>query len=230
MLNAILIENTINSEHSFRNALSLFAPKIQIVKHTKVFQEALNYLDQTDVIFYDLSLRDSENSTALFDQKDKPQKLVGIGKTKADAYRAYKIKADDFILTPCAQSDLKGVINRLDKKSSDQNTYEELIGIPTIDGYEFFSTEEIIRCEGYQNCTRIITDKRPDIISSYNIGVFRKKLEEHSFFSPHKSHLINIKHIRKYHKEGSLQLSDESVVPVSKRRKPVFLKMMSLSR
>lgn len=104
------------------------------------------------------------------------------------------------------------------------------IGIPTIDGFNFFSPHEIIRCEGYQNCTRIVTVKQSDIVSSYNIGVFRKKLEQFHFFSPHKSHLINLEHMSKFHKEGTITMSDNSSVPISKRKKSNFLKLVTPGR
>ncbi|MCB0805719.1 MAG: LytTR family transcriptional regulator, partial [Bacteroidales bacterium] len=99
----------------------------------------------------------------------------------------------------------------------------DMIGIPTIEGFEFIPIQEIIRCEGLQKCTRVITVDRSDIISSYNLGEFRKMLEPHGFYSPHKSHLINLKFIRKYHKEGNIMLINNSYVPVAKRKKKEFL-------
>ena len=104
-----------------------------------------------------------------------------------------------------------------------QSSHQEVIGISTIEGFEFLSINEIIRCEGLQKCTRIITKDRTDIISSYNIGEFRKLLEPYGFYSPHKSHLINLKHIRKYHREGNILMINNSYVPVAKRKKREFL-------
>ncbi len=102
----------------------------------------------------------------------------------------------------------------------------ELIGIPTIEGYEFIKIEDIVRCEGLQKCTRVVTISRSDIISSYNIGVFRGKLEPFGFFSPHKSHLINLGKVQKYFKEGTITLSDNSTVPVARRKKTKFLALL----
>jgi two-component system, LytTR family, response regulator len=99
----------------------------------------------------------------------------------------------------------------------------ELIGIPTMEGYEFVSANEIIRCEGLQKCTRVVTTTKTDIISSYNIGEFIKLLGPYHFFSPHKSHLINLAYIRRYLREGTIVLKDKTSIPVSKRRKNEFL-------
>jgi two-component system LytT family response regulator len=74
-----------------------------------------------------------------------------------------------------------------------------------------------------QKCTRVITRDKTDIVSSYNLGEFRKMLEPYGFYSPHKSHLINLNYIRKYHKEGNILMVNHSYVPVAKRKKKEFL-------
>ncbi len=107
---------------------------------------------------------------------------------------------------------------------------DNIIGIPTMEGFEFLSVDEVIRCEGFQRCTRIITRDRSDIISSYHIGVFKKRLSPRFFYSTHKSHLINLLHIRTYMKEGTIKMSDGACVPVSKRRKSEFLNLLMQSR
>lgn len=111
--------------------------------------------------------------------------------------------------------------NLFGKRKTDQS-----IGIPTMEGFVFFSTSEIIRCEGLQKCTRIITTTKTDIISSYNIGEFKKLLEPYGFFATHKSHLINLTFVKHYRREGTIILKDNSSVPVAKRRKGIFLKQV----
>jgi two-component system LytT family response regulator len=100
---------------------------------------------------------------------------------------------------------------------------DDVIGIPTIEGFDFIMVKEIIRCEGLQKCTRVITIKRTDIISSYNLGEFRKLLEPYGFYSPHKSHLINLNHILKYQREGNVLMTNNSYVPIAKGKRGEFL-------
>lgn len=123
-------------------------------------------------------------------------------------------------------SDLKP---RIVQKS--QKTYPlphtKLIGIPTIEGLEFIDTEKIIRCEGLQKCTLIVTTEKSDIISSYNIGKFADLLEENGFFSCHRSHLINLQYVKKYTREGYIFFSANSKpVPLARRKRCAFLKEM----
>ncbi|MCB9349619.1 MAG: LytTR family transcriptional regulator [Lewinellaceae bacterium] len=79
---------------------------------------------------------------------------------------------------------------------------------------DFLKMGEILRCEVPQRFTRIVTTEGKGIISSYHIGVFRDLLENQGFFSPHKSHLVNLQYIRKLLREGTLVMRDGSTVPV----------------
>jgi two-component system, LytTR family, response regulator len=155
------------------------------------------------------------------------------------ALEAIKCRAAGYLLKPVKKEELIFAVNNAikrinEKKENSQNKLlldillnnsndSEMVGIPTIEGFEFISIYDIIRCEGLQKCTRVITVDRSDIISSYNLGEFRKILEPHGFYSPHKSHLINLRYIRKYHKEGNIMLVNNTYVPVAKRKKKDFL-------
>jgi two-component system, LytTR family, response regulator len=103
-----------------------------------------------------------------------------------------------------------------------QSPPNNLIGIPTMEGAEFLKVGEIIRCEGLQRLTKVYTE-RGVIISSYNIGEFGKLLCPYGFFAPHKSHLINLQYLLRYHVEGSITLRDGSRVPLARRRRGAFL-------
>lgn len=100
---------------------------------------------------------------------------------------------------------------------------KDLIGIPTVSGFEFLYVGDIIRCEGLQRCTRIVTLTKSNIVSAYNLGEFKKILLPYNFFAPHKSHLINLQMIRSYLREGTIIMADQSKVPVARRKRTEFL-------
>ncbi|MFZ2899160.1 MAG: LytTR family DNA-binding domain-containing protein [Saprospiraceae bacterium] len=103
-----------------------------------------------------------------------------------------------------------------------QRSVVNLIGIPTTNGMEFLKAKEIIRCEGMQRLTKVYTVDGV-IISSYNIGEFYRMLFPFGFFSPHKSHLINLQHLRSYRMDGVITLRDGSQAPLARRRREAFL-------
>lgn len=94
--------------------------------------------------------------------------------------------------------------------------------IPCCKSYDFVILANIVRCEGLQNYTRIYLSNGTNIISSCNIGTFKETLGGYDFYCCHKSHLINTKHIIRYHKDGQVEMSNKTKVPVSRRKKEDF--------
>ncbi len=106
-------------------------------------------------------------------------------------------------------------------------SYQNRIGIPTTEGLDFISIQDILRCEGDQKYTNVYLISGEKMLSSYNIGEFKRLLEKFNFYPTHKSHLVNLNHISKYNREGTLIMVDGSSVPVAKRKKADFLKMLT---
>lgn len=191
-----------------------------------------------DLVFSETSLC-AESGISLMKQFPAGHfEMIFVTKMPGYAMEAINCCAAGYVLKPVQREELIAVIGnakrRIDKKKEYlksrllmekmiQHSTEEVIGIPTLEGFEFIPVRDIIRCEGLRRFTCVITKEKKDIISSYNLGEFRKILEAYRFFSPHKSHLINLYHIRKYHKEGSIIMLDGSYVPVAKRKKCEFL-------
>lgn len=133
-----------------------------------------------------------------------------------------------------AKKDFVGSLEDVIRKSNDPTSHRDdillphtkLIGIPTIEGIDFLYSHEIIRCEGLQKCTRIVSTRGSAMVSAYNIGEFKKLLEAYGFFSCHKSHLINLMHVKKLTREGFVYLSDNGAVPLARRKRIEFLAML----
>jgi two-component system LytT family response regulator len=156
-----------------------------------------------------------------------------------DAISAIRQNACGFILKPINVHDVvisvASVIRKLNERpllkpdnisfASDTPAlpHTKLIGIPTMEGIEFLYAHEIVRCEGLQKCTRIVSTRKNNMVSAHNIGEFRKMLEGYGFFSCHKSHLINLMHVNKYTREGFVFLIDNTAVPLARRKRLEFL-------
>jgi two-component system LytT family response regulator len=151
------------------------------------------------------------------------------------AAEAIKFQVCGYLLKPIKRSELINSvdtaiakINRRSNTSQYSLPHNKMIGIPTIEGYNFLNVSEIIRCEGQQKCTRVVTTVQKNIISSYPIGKFRELLKGYGFFTCHKSHIINLAFVRRYTHEGFIYLNDTSAVPLARRRKAQFLANLQL--
>jgi len=96
------------------------------------------------------------------------------------------------------------------------------IVIPCSESFDYVSVKDIIRCEGLQNYTKVILEDGKTIISSSKIDDYNLALSDFGFFACHKQHVINTQKIKRYHKEGFVEMIDTSVAPVSKRREEEF--------
>lgn len=113
------------------------------------------------------------------------------------------------------------LLNNLTKRQSEKT---EKIALPTADGYQFVSLESIVHLESSNTYTVIVTEDKRKIVSSYNLGEFRKILPKEHFIHVHKSHIISLRHIVKFDiKDMSVEMTDKSRIPVSRRNRNDFM-------
>ncbi|MEN8228472.1 MAG: LytTR family DNA-binding domain-containing protein [Bacteroidota bacterium] len=241
MVNSLLIESEKEALTSLEDMIDNYCPQISICGKAHSIPTAFELITDInpELVFIDVSLL-LKNGICIVDQfTSVSYEFILVSDFSKYAIDAIKCSAAGYVIKPVKKEDLLIAVanahNRITIKAEyannkflaeryfRQSNNEDVIGIPTIEGFEFIPIKDILRFEGLQKCTRVITKDKSDIVSSYNIGEFRKLLRDFSFFSPHKSHLINLSYIRKYHREGSIKMVDGSFVPVAKRKKGEFL-------
>ena len=241
MVNALIIDYQSKTLSFLEQQLRKYCPNVLINARPSSKDQTCSILQnrKDQLLFVESPLLDSTSFPELCQEKGSTEKMIFVSDQEKHAVTAFRKRACGYLMQPIVPDELIAVVEyaetRLREKSERlkhqemldqlllQNIADHPIGIPTMEGFEFISVKDIIRCEGYQKCTRVITDQKTNIVSSYNIGEFRKLLESYGFFAPHKSHLINLKKVRRYNKEGTITMLDNSFVPVSRRRKNEFL-------
>ena len=244
MIRVVLVDDEEYPRLLLKELLEESFPEIEIIGDADNADDAYETTEneEPDLVFLDIAMPEKTGFDLLqmFDHPDFEVIFVtGYDQYALDAFNHFAI---GYLLKPIDSSMLTEVVlnakKRIESKKSNANIQELLqhlssstrktnrIGIPTMEGLEFVEMNEIIRCEGDQKYTKVYLTNRTNILSSYNIGEFRRILEHHNFFQCHKSHLVNLNHVRKYNKEGTLHMSDDSSVPVSKRKKIEFLNQL----
>lgn len=192
-----------------------------------------------DLVFLDIAMP-GETGLELLDRFDIIEfEIIFVTGYQEYILEAMRISAVDYLLKPIRTEDLGQAINKAEQRKRNKETvkrYEVLkynlnqetlqqakVTIPSSEGYDFVKVADIIRCEGWQKYTRIFLTNGELLLSSYNIGIFKNMLESYQFYYCHKSHLINTEHIKKYYKTGRVIMSDNSEVPISRRKKEKFL-------
>lgn len=101
--------------------------------------------------------------------------------------------------------------------------------VPTFQTLELIDVSEIISVQAYENYSRLQLTQNRHFVSTQSFGKFTIMLERHNFFQCHKSFVVNIKYIIRYHKTGEVEMSDGSKIAVARRRKDDFLNVLSKS-
>ena len=111
--------------------------------------------------------------------------------------------------------------------TSQRNT--ETISIPNMRGLDILNVKEIVRFEADGSCTNVFLLNGKKMVSSKAISYFSEQLHGILFFRTHRSHLINLTHVIRYHKgaSGSVELRCGTQVPISRSEKDAFMKIIS---
>lgn len=234
MINALVINNGFSKSSDLQEKISSFMPHISITNLKSLRKNCFQYIQEIkpSLLFLDVENSPTKWLEILEFCQNQSCETILISSKKNYAFQAIKYRISGYLLKPINSEALKNTINlalhRIEKRKEEnivENSFNSpaVIGVPTMEGYEFLTIENIIRCESYLKCTRIITTNGTNIISSYNIGQFFSALEKHGFYAPHQSYLINLAKVKTYLKEGTIIMHDNSAIPVSRRRRHDFL-------
>ncbi len=244
MIRAIIIDDERKAAEVLDYKIKDLNLDIEVVEKISDPELAITYLSNNDLdlVFLDIEMPIKSGFDVLKASTNLDFEVIFVTGYQNYAIQAIQFSAIGYIMKPVDDDDLQLAIFQAkekikDKKSRVRNQQlldnlissntSKKVGIPTMYGLEFLRLDEIVRCEGLQKCTKVVNAAGQNIISSYNIGEFLKLLEPYGFYAVHKSHIINLSKIKKYMKEGTLTMDDDSVVPIARRRKQDFLDQLS---
>ena len=148
------------------------------------------------------------------------------------AIQAIRYNALDYLLKPVNPGELEEAILRFqDRKHDNKEVYEKQLrnltnnndrslAITTSDGVVFLELDKIVRCEADLNYTKFFLAGNKSFLSSKTLKDYEDLLTTHTnFIRVHRSHLLNVNYLLKLKNDGNLVLTDNSVIPISRRRK-----------
>lgn len=190
-----------------------------------------------DILFLDIEMPYLNGFELLKALPQIPFSIVFTTAYDKYAIQAIKFSALDYLLKPIDANDLRETFNRFLTKTmatetkdaaaknllsnlQQQNKTFHKLALPTLNGVEFFLTQDIIRCEGMSNYTKFYISNHSPITTSKTIKDYEEILLPHQFIRVHKSHLINAQHVKGYNALiSNIIMNDGSNIEVSRRRK-----------
>lgn len=231
-ITALIVDDELHGRENLKTIIELYCSEVKIlgIANSAVEAKKLVTIHNPDVVFLDINMPvlDGFDFLADFDQRN--FMVVFVSAHEEFGIKALKAGAVDYLLKPINIKELKQTIKKLisilDKnvKSESIQDNEKLV-LPASHGFNVFIINDIIRMEAEGCYTKVITMDKKSIIVSRTLKDFEDTLPKEKFCRIHKSHLINLNHIKDYSKiSGNLvTMTDGSKVEISRRKSAEFI-------
>ena len=242
-IKTILIDDEINGRENLRSILLEFCSDIHIVSEADSALTGINEIEKysPDLIFLDIEMPGGNGFEVLKYFPNPDFKVIFVTAYDHFAIQAIRFSALDYILKPIDVLKLKDAVRRFIEQRDEQDRRLEVflknsqnpsedkrIALPFTDKIDFVEIKHIIKCQGEGGYTRVFTSERIETLTSKPLVEYEELLEGFGFIRTHKAHIVNTRHILSFVKSdgGYLLMSDQSMVPVSRRKKEQVLEIL----
>jgi two-component system LytT family response regulator len=245
MIQTIIIDDEAHIRSLLKQTLGEFCPDVEVVAETGGVASSLEAIRRLhpDLILLDIRLEDGTGFDLLEKLGAPSPPVIFITAYEEFALKAFRLSAVDYIMKPVVAEELVEAIAKyrvaMSKNHDDRirvllgntnnsNLQDKKIVLRTADKFHFVGLHEIIRCESDSSYTTFFLVGQPSVVVSKTLKDYEDLLTDFGFYRPHKSNIINMKHIRAFEKSGGgfIIMSDNSRVPLSDRKREEFFGML----
>ncbi|WP_157558246.1 LytR/AlgR family response regulator transcription factor [Niabella aurantiaca] len=246
MIRTILIDDEPRGLSALSSMLQAYCPELEIIAACSEVTDAKEKTKTLDpqLVFLDISLRDKTGFDLLAELDPVNFEIIFVTAHNQYTLRAFQYSATDYLLKPIDEDLLVKAVKRAVKRieASASNNVSTLLYnlnrlhaqkemklcVPSLKGFDVIDIQDILYCEAGGVYTNIHFANRAQICSSKGLSEYEKLLTDSGFVRPHNSFLVNLLHIKQYIKGegGSLILSNNKEIVVSRRRKESIIKSM----
>ncbi len=248
MIDAIIIDDEEDGRKAVAMAVARYAPDINIVAICETPSEGIDAVRryQPQLLFLDIQMPEMSGFEVLSNLKPIRFEVIFVSAYDKHALKAIKFSALDYLLKPIDPEELITAIEKLRKKLTQkpdekaylsflhnmqfQNQGMRRIAVPGIHDIRFYEVDDIVflRADGSYTEIYFVNGKRE--VAGKPLKDFDSLLSLSGFSRIHHSHLINLNHVIKYIKGegGSVVLTGNHTLDISRRKKEEFLRLMNL--
>lgn len=227
LIKGLIVDDELSGRENLKSLIESYCSELEVIGTASSAAEAKQMISflTPDVIFLDINMPVLDGFDFL-DSIDSSKFMV-VFVTAHDGYaiKAIKVRAVDYLLKPIDIRELQHTVKRLVSNSclndnANCSIQIEKIILPVCHGYRVMTADEIIRFEAEDCYTHVISTKDKKITISKTLKEFEERVPENNFFRVHKSHLINLNHIKDYTKldGGCITMTDGVKIRISRRK------------
>lgn len=241
MIKTIIVDDENMAIQSLELIMRDYCPDVEVISTAKSPLEAVKKINQLqpDLVFLDIEMPNGTGFDVLDAIPERKFDVVFVTAYNHYALKAIKFSAADYILKPVDIEEIIITIEKI-KKRRIKDDYSPIdigtllmnlkqssprkIAVPTTNGTEFISIEEILYITADRSYCQIFLGEKRNLIVSKSLSELEMLLPSDSFFRIHKSHTVNLNFVKKHLKTdgGVVELTDGTKLYIAKVKKDEF--------
>ncbi len=248
LLKALIVDDELASRETIAHYLKKYCPDVQLAGMADGVASALVEIERTkpDIVFLDVEMPFGNAFDLLERVKDITFETVFVTAFSHYALKALNLSAAYYILKPIDIDELIAAVAtvKASREKNLENVHAKIIVenirtddkqqqklvLPVMEGFEVIRISDVIRCEANDNFTNFQLSNGKKMMICRTLKYYEDLLSSFGFMRIHKSHMINLQYVRKYHKgkTGSVVMSDNSELEISINKKEEFLEKFKM--
>lgn len=235
-IKGIIIDDEARARRLLSAMIAEYCPEVEIVAESGQVPDGVLQINKhrPDVVFLDIEMPDYSGFELLDFFREVDFQIIFVTAYSQYAVRAFEVSAVDYLLKPVQIGQLEKAVGKL-KTSLTQPMQERLevlkgnmeaervskIAVPVSDGLVFLPVEEVmyIAADGAYSHIYMVDGSKQ--LVSKKLKYFDDMLEgQRDFVRIHRSHLVNLKFVKKYNRHESLvELENGQILQVARSHK-----------
>ncbi len=247
MIKTILVDDEPRGINTLKKILELHCPEVQVIACCENADDAKMKIEalKPDLVFLDIAMPGKSGLSMLSEMDEILFQIIFVTAHNEYSIQAFQYSAVDYLLKPVHEDQLINAVKRVEKKipnSSLNKNIETLLYnfqqhkkndemklcISSLKGFHVVLLDNILYCESEASYTVFYLSDGQKVMASRSIMEYEQLLEQNDFVRIHRSYLVNLNHIKEYQRGegGSVLMSNNVVVEVSRRKKEMFIAKM----
>jgi two-component system, LytTR family, response regulator len=241
-MRALIVDDVEFVAESLKQLIVEFCEGVDVIGIANSADDAIKIInnEKPELVFLDIQMPGKSGFDLLNSFEKVDFAVIFVTAYNEFAIKAVRFGAIDYLLKPVDIEDLKEAIERAKIKTEEKaleiknllNNIENpgdssnTLIINSERGYTLIKISEIVRVEADGNYSYIYTDEGKRFVSSKNLKLFEKYLENYNFVRIHNSHVINLAKIDNLNTKDNLEviMLNGEILPISVRKKQDLIK------
>jgi two-component system, LytTR family, response regulator len=239
-IRAILIDDEPFCTAGLAIELQSFCPNVEVIAVCNTAKDGLQKIKslQPDVVFLDIEMPWMNGFELIELLQPINFEIIFVTAYNEFAVQAFRLSAVDYLMKPIDTTLLREAVDRLEgRRASNEIRQQKVaqllsniqypisnkakISVPNSDGLDLISIDEILYCKASSSYTEIVLSDGSVKLVSRVLKDIAFQLEFFNFLRIHQSYLINIEHLKSFHRSdgGFVEMINGAQFPVSRGRK-----------